>query len=205
MLTALADLCLPLKRDSFLRVLSERFYPALRAEGFGGSGTTLRRVQPPIVHVVNIQGSSSATEFYVNLGAHLLFLPTEGGEQAVPDRLHEADCAFRERIQPPARLATWQYRRTHLEPLREEWQRQGLTFFKRYSAFPEDFIQLVKASLRRPPDAWEGLKHARIARHVGLHDDAVALARASLANVQPSATTLRAHLTRLLEELGAAQ
>ena len=205
MLSALADLFLPMKRESFLRLLAERFYPVLRKEGFQGSGTTLRRIRGPVVHVVNIQGSSSASGFYVNLGAHLMFLPTEGGAVPVADSLEEEECAFRDRIVPSSREGRWPYRRTWVKPLLRQWQVQGRAFFARYSSFPDDFNTLVEAFVReKPPEPYAGLKHAQIALQLGRRDDAITLARDSLAEVPPVATVLRARLERFLNELGAA-
>lgn len=56
-------------REGFLRLLSKHFYPLIRAEGFKGSGSTLRRIDGPLLHIINIQGSSAADGFYVNLAA----------------------------------------------------------------------------------------------------------------------------------------
>ena len=206
MLSVLADLFLPMKRDSFLRLLADQFYPALREEGFRGSGTTLRRIQEPVVHVVEIQGSTSATGFYVNVGAHLLFLPTESGVPAVPDGLKATECAFQDRIIPSAREGRWPYRRTSVGPLLKQWRVQGHAFFKKYSSFPDDFNALVEAFLlEKPRESYAGLKYAQIARQLGRRDDAAALARESLANVPPVATILRAMLGQFLDEIGAAR
>jgi hypothetical protein len=198
----LADLFDPMNRERFLKVLAERFYPVLRDQGFKGSGTTLRRVREPVIHVVNIQGSSSADGFYVNLGAHLDFLPTEGGGSVGPGQLHEADCAFRDRIDPPPKLRRWPYARTSVGKLLSEWERQGPAFFEKYSVFPDDFRVIVEAAVATPPAPYDGLKYARIASHLGLRDQAAALARVALANVAPAATGLRAQLRRFLDELG---
>jgi hypothetical protein len=201
-LSALADLVAPLRRESFLKLLAREFYPALRSEGFQGSGATLRRVRYPIVHVVNLQGSDSGKEFYVNLGAHPLFLPTEGGGiPSAPDRIDEAACAFRDRIDPPGEARRWSYRRTAVASLAREWEGQGRPFFAKYWTFPDDFVALVKASAGAPPDSYEALKHARIALHLGLRDEALVLARSALATVGPVATTLEANVERFLEEL----
>ena len=200
----LADLFSPLNRKSFLKVLADRFYPVLRDQGFQGSGTTLRRVQEPLVHVVNIQGSSSADGFYVNLGAHLLFLPKEGGGSAVAGTLEESECAFRGRIDPSNTIGRWPYARTSIEKLLKEWPRQGEAFFRQYSVFPDDFRKLVEAALVSAPRPYDGLKYARIAARLGARAEAVTIAQRALANVAPQATGLRAELARFLEELGAA-
>ena len=202
-----------MERESFLKALAEKFYPSLRAESFRGSGTTLRRVQEPVIHVVNIQGSSSAAGFYVNLGAHLAFLPMEGGGPCVPTRLKEYECAFRDRIDPPpgAPPGTWSYGRSVAEAeaiideLIQEWGRQGQAFFKRYSQFPDGFADLVQVAVASPPHPRDGLKYARIAVRLGLREQAISLASQALATVSDGATALRGTLKRFIEEQRAAQ
>ncbi len=202
-----------MERESFLKVLAENFYPSLRAEAFRGSGTTLRRVQEPVVHVVNIQGSSSAEGFYVNLGAHLVFLPTEGGGSCVQAKLKEYECAFRDRIDPPlsAPHGRWPYGRSMGEAekivgqLVQEWERQGQRFFKRYSQFPDGFAELVRAAVATPPHPRDGLTCARIAVRLDLCEEATTLATQALASISEGATALRGTLKRFLEEQRAAQ
>ena len=45
-----------LDRNGFLKLRAREFYPMLREGGFRGSGSTLRRIQEPVVHVINFQG-----------------------------------------------------------------------------------------------------------------------------------------------------
>ena len=193
-------------RESFLKVLAERFYPSLRAEGFRGSGTTLRRVQAPVIHVVNIQGSTSTDGCYVNLGAHLAFLSREGGGPCVPAKLMEYECAFRDRIEPPpgATLGRWAYGRNAAEAetivgrLAEEWKRQGHAFFDRYR-FPDGFAALVRSATTSPPPPHQAPMYARIADQLGLREEGMTIARQALASVPEHARALRATLTRWLE------
>ena len=87
-------------RKHFTSLLSKRLYPLLRAEGFRGTGATLRRVSEPVVEVFNVQGSSGGDRCYLNLGVHLTFLPAAGGRIVLPGELKESHCAFRTRIDP---------------------------------------------------------------------------------------------------------
>ena len=66
-------------RNAFLKRLAARFYPVLRAEGFKGSGTALRRHDGDFHHIVAVQASAGGAGCYLNLGAHIDFLPAEGG------------------------------------------------------------------------------------------------------------------------------
>ena len=88
-------------RTAFLKLLTRHLYPVLKAEGFEGSGQTLRRIRGPIVHVFNVQGASGGKACYLNLGAHYDFLPCEGGAFVPPAEIEESHCVFRERIDPP--------------------------------------------------------------------------------------------------------
>lgn len=76
-------------RTTFMKALGARLYPILRANGFKGSGATLRRIKEPIVHVFNVQGSAGSAQCYLNLGAHLTFLPGAGGGQIDVKNLKE--------------------------------------------------------------------------------------------------------------------
>jgi hypothetical protein len=202
-----------MERESFLKVLAAGLYPSLRAEAFRGSGTTLRRIQEPVIHVVNVQGSTSTDGLYVNLGVHLSFLPTEGGGICVPAKLKEYECAFRDRIDPapPAGLGRWPYGSSRVEAeatvhqLLQEWEQQAHRFFGRYSPFPGAFADLVRAAVVSPPHPRDGLKYARIAVRLDLRAEATNLARQALATVSEGATGLRGSLKRFLEEQGAAQ
>src|SRR5262245_59375256 len=95
---------------AFRRNLQKSLWRALRAEGFSGSGNTLRRLDLPIIHVFNIQGSPPGGSCYLNLGSHLAFLPAEGGEAVAPADMLEYHCAFRGRVEPaPGPAFGWAY------------------------------------------------------------------------------------------------
>jgi hypothetical protein len=201
-----------MEREGFLKLLAERFYPLLREEGFRGSGTTLRRVREAVVHIVNVQGSTSADGFYINLGAHLTFLPMEGGGVVVAGRLKEYECAFRDRLDPPLPRGSgrWRYGRSPSDAeaaivqVISEWRGKGQAFFRKYSAYPDDFRELIRVAGAAPLYPRHGLTYARIALRLGLREEARVLASHSLEHVSPAATGLRALLKRLLEELEAA-
>jgi hypothetical protein len=88
-------------RKLFSSLLVKRLYPHLRAQGYRGSGTTLRRIAEPVVEVFNVQASSGGDRCYFNLALHLTFLPPQGGKIVEPGELTESQCAFRSRIDPP--------------------------------------------------------------------------------------------------------
>ncbi|NRF72239.1 DUF4304 domain-containing protein [Aquincola sp. S2] len=81
-----------MNRTAFFALLSKRLLPILRAEAFRGSSPTLRRVDGVVVHVFNVQSSAGGACCYLNLGAHLAFLPTAGPtDHRGPMRLPGAD------------------------------------------------------------------------------------------------------------------
>jgi hypothetical protein len=199
-------------RSGFLKLITREFYPLLRAEGFRGAGTTLRRIQEPIIHVFNFQGSTSEHGCYLNLGAHLSFIPTEGGSAVQPASILEYHCVFRGRIDPPpGQSFPWSYGSSDEDAaenvafLVSEWPTQGRPFFDRYSKYPESFITLVSGVNPNEVDARDCLHFARIARQLNMPDRAATFLHVGLAKAPEQATLLRADLTGLLRSLGNNQ
>lgn len=193
-------------KHPFPKALQKRLWPILRSEGFVGSGATLRRLHSPLIHVFNIQGSSSGNQCYLNLGAHLDFLPSEGGLAVEPERFLEPYCAFRDRIDPPAEAYGWEYlddaaAAERIELAAEAWTLQSRPFFEKYSGFPETFRRLVLDCTPSELHPRTALTYARIALHIGESDRAAELARNGLDRVSISATILRGHLKKILAKL----
>jgi hypothetical protein len=198
---------MPIDRKSFISLLSKQFYPVLRAEGFRGSGTTLRRMNGPEVHVFNVQGSTSSIHCYFNLGVHLTFLPTAGGELLEPNEITESSCVFRDRISPPEGLrSAWLYGETESEAQAnvdralQEWERQARPFFAAH-AYPEGIARLMaQASLTETHPA-HLLKFARIAAQLERKERAAELAHSALGRVAAAATGLRFDIEQFLRHL----
>ena len=190
-------------RTTFAKLLSARFYPVLRAEGFRGSGTTLRRLTPYGVHVFNLQGSSGADRCYLNLGCHFSFLSTLRGTEV--SSLSESECAFRDRIDPPPeRPHGWYYGSSESDAIAnvnriiEEWPRQAHRFFEQY-AYPTGLAKLVAEASPDQTHPGQLLLLGRIAVQLGGGRRAAELARGGLARVNPVATGLKHDLDKLLE------
>ena len=195
----------------FLELLTRELYPSLHAEGFRGSGSTLRRINDPVIHVFNVQGSLSRRACHLNLGAHLSLLGLGGGEHLDQELIREYHCAFRARIESPeGRGLGWAYNRTPeeaatlVESVVSEWTRQGQPFFQRYASYPESFQRIVTEADPDRVHARDAIVYVRIAIHLGWPDRAVAFARAGLRTVPEGAILVRSDLGRLLKELGAA-
>lgn len=200
-------------RAEYLTLLSKDFYPLLRSSGFKGSGDTLRRVRGEVIHVVNIQGSSDAERCYVNLGAHLAFLPTEGGTIVDLPKIKEYECAFRARVDPPADLGFgWPYGHTPAETasfiklLIQYYRAQGEPFFAALSDYPASFEGVTPEDLGTPAK-WGHLggdhlplTFARIAIHQEDTERAKAFARVGLEQAPASAQILRRRYEEILEQ-----
>lgn len=192
-------------RTAFMKALRTQLYPILRADGFRGSGSTLRRVDDPVVHVFNVQGSSDAETCYLNLGAHLLFLPKPGGGQPEAKNLKEYECAFRDRFDPPAGTGFgWPYGRNEDEMqetiafICDHWKLYGQAFFDRYSTFPADFVSLIEDVDESSVHPIELLTLARIAAHLRDYARAASLASEGLKYCPERASDLRAELEQLV-------
>lgn len=194
-------------RSAFLKLLARHLYPVLKAEGFEGTGQTLRRVRGPLVHVFNVQGASGGKACYLNLGAHYDFLPCEGGAFVLPAEIEESHCVFRERIEPPPGAAFgWAYgpdpasAEENVAFIVSEWARQGHAFFAEHDAYPASCERLLQQA---EPDAIHPARTlilARIARHLGDTARARALVRSGLARAPERATSLKAKLEALLAD-----
>jgi hypothetical protein len=188
-----------MNRRMFGKQLATHLYPALRAEGFRGSGATLRRFSGgPLVHVFNVQGSDTGRHCYLNLGVHLMFL---SDDERPAEKLLEHHCAFRKRMGKD-----WSYGSNETEcdasarAAVDEWRTQGRTYFAPYMRFPEDFTRLLDAF---DPDVapHRSLIMGRIALALGRRSQASHIAQAALGLVGPVASSFRARLRELLADI----
>jgi hypothetical protein len=192
-------------RAAFLKLLTRKLHPVLMAEGFEGSGQTLRRIEGPVIHVFNVQGASGGKQCYLNLGAHLDFLPTEGGGQVAPAEIEESHCVFRDRLDPPAGEAHgWAYGRSMeeaeetVEFIVSEWAGPGRAFFAKHGDYPQGFARMLRETDPAQIHARTALHLARIALHLGEHSIARTLIDTGLAKAPERATSLKADLERVL-------
>ncbi len=194
-----------MNRDLFGKALAKQLYPLLRKDGFRGSGATLRRIEGPVIHVFNVQGSTSADRCYLNLGAHLAFLTTVGGGDVAPEKIQESHCIFRDRIDSPRPLPEgWMYGESeeemerNVERVIDAWHAQGVPFFARYRRFPDDFILLVNDPGAEDLHPFYALHLARVATHLGLKDRAKTIARSALDRTGPRTVWLYRELSAIL-------
>ena len=196
-------------RKTFQSLLSKRFYPVLRDEGFKGSGNTLRRINGKVIHVFNFQGSSSGNQGYLNMGVHLSFLPAERGVVIQSEKIEEPDCIFRKRIiPPPGPQFGWSYCSSieeaseNVEFIVSEWPSQGRIFYDRYSTYPESFKSIISQSVPSELHPRECLHYARIAVELGLSAQACEYSKSGLERAGERATILRSSLKETLIRAG---
>jgi hypothetical protein len=199
--------------ERFHQFLKRDFLPLLRAEGFKGSGTTFRRTQDDVIHVVSIQGSRYGGECCINLGLHYSFLPMAGGRpMADPRKLKEYECEFRDRVHEAHESDHWwNYGATEFESeenvanLADMYRRQGASFFKKFEPFPEVFERITSAEmdagdLSKLPAKMSlvraALTMARIMKHLGRNDKSRQFAEVGLRHLD-RAVALKAELEQL--------
>lgn len=199
-----------MNRNDFFKLLAQRLYPVLRAEGFKGSGQTLRRLDGPLIHVFNVQGARGGDQCYLNLGAHLDFIPPEGGLPVTAQAMTESHCIFRDRIDPPTGPAFgWAYSADAAEAeetiafILSEWARVGRAFFAQHARYPQSYEALLQREI--DPETIHGrtaLHLARIAMHLGQSERAQDLVQIGLARAPERATTLKAELAQVSATCG---
>jgi Domain of unknown function (DUF4304) len=193
-------------RQLFSSLLSKRMYPHLRAQGYRGSGTTLRRIEEPVVQVFNVQASSGGDRCYFNLGVHLTFLPAEGGQLVAPSELKESHCAFRSRIDPPAgQQFGWAYgsnakeAEANVDRALVEWERQARPFFEEHS-YPIGLTRLLANLSLAEFSSSHLLTFARVALHLNQRERAMSLAESALERANPSTSGLRHSINAFLSQ-----
>jgi hypothetical protein len=196
-------------RTAFLKVLANTFYPVLRNDGFKGSGTSLRRHDGQFHHIVHVQGSTSAASCYMNLGAHLDFLPAEGGRAFSPASFDEPSCAFRTRLEPRTG-DSWIYGQTEAagvataNEIVDAWASGGASFFSRFGSTHEarNLEQLIRESEGPDVHPYRALIGARIAAHIGQRQRSLTIASLAAERIGERAVVLRAMLNDFVLEVG---
>jgi hypothetical protein len=107
-----------------MKEVLKKVAPSLRALGFRGSGQNYRRQEGDFVFVINFQGSRWGDNFYVNLGAHPVFIPAEG--DADLSKLKEYECMLRRRV---GGMWPWQMTDEHFVQLEREILSAQTKFF----------------------------------------------------------------------------
>lgn len=176
--------------------------PLIRSWGFKGSVPTFRLITNRFVLVINFQGSSGGSRYYVNLGVQPLFVQTEG--ESLPDakQIKEYECIFRDRVDPPEDLPGWPYDESYAPTLMATLTRAYEQFLIPISTIPgpvtevtvDDFPDGSAHLLFGPRHSDTFLHFARIALATDQLTKAHRFAMAGLEICPERASTLRAHL-----------
>lgn len=188
-----------------MREVLRRIGPILRAHGFRGSAQSFRKTDGDWRCVVNFQGSRWGDEFYVNLGAHPMFIPAEGNADI--GRLKEYECMLRTRV---GGVWTWEMSDEAFVSFKGSVLAAQVTFFGQASRWNE---ALAAGSVNELMDKFRphcvsparlALHLARAAAIVGRPHTARDLVERGLALSTDRADILRAELNAVLESLGPA-
>ncbi|MFK3677114.1 hypothetical protein ACI2IP_05250 [Microbacterium sp. NPDC090218] len=190
-------------------LLRDRFYPVLKAQGFTRTGDVLRRVDSPVVHVVEVVHQPRRGVFRVDLGAHLTLLGDVSRHAIDTAKIREPDCAWRSSIIPGFRNdhdPDFAYGSNPEEAsesvafLVSEWDRQSNAFFAPLTRWPDDFHDAARAAVETPPHPAHLLTWARVAALTGDLDLAQRCAEIALPSVPERATSLRESLEGILRD-----
>lgn len=96
-------------KSSLVKAMRAQFAPALRGDGFLGTGQRYWRVINEQAQVLEAQGSSSGGKFAVNLGVQPVLVPLLSGDLSQPKNLRVADCLFRRRLALQSGDQWWEY------------------------------------------------------------------------------------------------
>lgn len=162
----------------------------IRALGFKGSGQNFRKTEVDFVFVINIQGSRTGGVFFVNLGAHPVFVPAEC--DAALTTLREHECIMRSRV---GSEWPWALPSDAVAMLKSEIETAQEEFFGRMrtmrTVIPNEPVEqlITKFSAGTTP-ARAALHLARAAFALGHRDSAMSLAEHGLAIASERATAL---------------
>ncbi|HDS1511681.1 DUF4304 domain-containing protein [Stenotrophomonas maltophilia] len=197
-------------RERFFELLESEFFPRLIEEGFVRQGRAFRRIRTPLIHVVECRPDSSGEWCYLEMGAHLAFLPQQGGGEFSSATIDEPGCVFRERLAGDGEIAGggWAYGASEEESfasarsLGSAWESAGSRFFAAHQNFPDDYQAMLDKTDLEQVRAIELLTFARIAANLQQKEQALALAHLGLERAAPAASSLRAQLRRFIESEG---
>jgi Domain of unknown function (DUF4304) len=92
--------------------IKEHFAPALRKDGFTGSGRIFRRVHGEFVQIIGVQGSRHGGQFAINLALHPLSIPDVLGNMPDSKKMTDALCEFRRRLASNGTDQWWSHENT---------------------------------------------------------------------------------------------
>ncbi|MEQ1809872.1 MAG: DUF4304 domain-containing protein [Terricaulis sp.] len=94
---------------SLAKAMQAKFAPALRRDGFSGTGQRYFRVIGGQCQIVEAQGSRSGGKFAINMGIQPMSVPLRSGDVPDPKRMREMECMFRRRLAAQKGDQWWDY------------------------------------------------------------------------------------------------
>lgn len=211
------ELSQPNVTPSFKSSLRTTFAPLLREHGFQGSGVTFRRLSDPVLQVIHLQGSRAGDSCCVEIGTHLLFLPTVMEDAADPKKIADHDCEFRRRLAPIGESdCWWSYGKTDQDAalsvghLVEPYSAIRDRDIEPYRLFPGPFALVTAETLRQgslehlpgaTTVARAALAMARISLHRRLPGEALAFVAVGLDELDNGPPDVGSSIRRRLDDL----
>lgn len=87
--------------------IRQKLAPALRADGFVGSGRNFRKIQQDWLTILNIETSRSGDAFTLNIGVHPCAFPDVLGRVIEPKKMKVQLCEFRTRLSAEEGVFEW--------------------------------------------------------------------------------------------------
>lgn len=183
-----------------MKEILTRLASEVRKLGFKGSGQNFRKADGDFIFVINFQKSRWGDEFFINLGAQPIFIPTEGEQMPDSKKLKEYECVFRLRV---GELHRWTMGKDEREELVAELGGTQRKFFERAK-------RLLTAIENDPPkfllgefcigttEARATLHLARACVALGQREKAVQLVNRGLRLASDGASALRSQLNTVL-------
>ncbi len=201
------------------RILRQILAPALRADGFTGSGRNFRKINSDWVTIISLESSRAGTGLAMNIGLHPLAFNDVLGKPVDAKKIKMQLCEFRTRLPSQNKASWWQFENDTpsmqcvMETIRDEYLYQCREQLKRLSGEQSPLIHakvdhFAKGDYDFAPfqsaDTRIALVIARLHQLQGRRTEAMAFAHHGLKHVGNS-VGLRRDFEALLDEsvLGA--
>jgi hypothetical protein len=191
--------------------INDHLSPALKSDGFFGSGRTFRRISGDLIHVVNVQGPRYGGRFAVNLGIQPRCIPDVVGNSPDATKLRAELCEFRRRLSEAKSDQWWEHEESKdsmdaaVRAAAAVYTTIGRRLFSELSGPESPLHKVTPAQFEAGNHSFSGFSSTKVRmarslalmrQSVGNLTDASAFARIALANLRV-AHFLRAELEAL--------
>lgn len=174
----------------------DRLASEARKLEFKGARQNFRKVEGDFIFVINFQKSRWGDEFFINLGAQPVVIPTEGEYMPDPKKLKEYECVLRTRV---GSLYCWTMNEDEIEELLAKLDAAQKDFFgqaqKLRVAIETDPLELLLRDFSFGTTKERASLHlARACIALGQVEKAMQFVNLGLELASDQASTLRAQL-----------